>query len=534
MPGVRHYLDLGHLRRLDEYRYSAVDKSLISRYILRHYWTFAAEYLPSWLAPNAVTLIGFSAVVVNFITVAAVSPGLEGSEHGWVWALCAAGLFFYQTMDVLDGKQARKTGTSSPMGELFDHGCDALNTTLSALIQAGAMGLGSSPPLLTLCVVLPCASFFLSTWEEYHTGTLYLGYINGPVEGILIAVALLSWTAVQGSSWWSLPTGEAIGNVWFLPSTWRVNRLVMLFLTVAFLAVHLPPCLHNVYNHLAPPRRRPLTTRPPSGVNTTQPAEAYRQLLPMAIFCLLSSLWALSPRSVIMREDRQVEFFLIVCLLYGQMTSKVILAQLTKGLFPYSWALLAPLAFPAVMLNLPYLHPRVLSPAILEILYLHLTLAFSLLSYALATQAVLSAFCSYLGIRALTIPHPNAATTSSDGYAAVPTAAPRTVHQSPAIGGPVPPGSPVAHGAPGSAHEREAYPPAPASASAHAAEASARSPLRGARKWLDPLAALGGVGGGRGGAEGAEGGEGGGRKRSNTSERERGVGMGGGAGARQG
>lgn len=41
------------------------------------------------------------------------------------------------------------------------------------------MGLGSSPPLLTLCVVLPCASFFLSTWEEYHTGTLYLGYING-------------------------------------------------------------------------------------------------------------------------------------------------------------------------------------------------------------------------------------------------------------------------------------------------------------------------------------------------------------------
>lgn len=134
-----------------EYRYSAVDKSLISRYILRHYWTFAAEYLPPWLAPNAVTLIGFSAVVVNFITVAAVSPGLEGSEHGWVWALCAVGLFFYQassppllpfltrnaylqtqTMDVLDGKQARKTGTSSPMGELFDHGCDALNSMLSS------------------------------------------------------------------------------------------------------------------------------------------------------------------------------------------------------------------------------------------------------------------------------------------------------------------------------------------------------------------------------------------------------------------
>jgi len=37
------------------------------------------------------------------------------------------------------------------------------------------------------------------------------------------------------------------------------------------------------------------------------------------------------------------------------MTSKVILAQLTKGLFPHSWALLVPLAVPAALVNLPYL-----------------------------------------------------------------------------------------------------------------------------------------------------------------------------------
>lgn len=30
-------------------------------------------------------------------------------------------------MDAIDGKQARRTGTSSPLGELFDHGCDAIN-----------------------------------------------------------------------------------------------------------------------------------------------------------------------------------------------------------------------------------------------------------------------------------------------------------------------------------------------------------------------------------------------------------------------
>jgi phosphatidylglycerophosphate synthase len=32
------------------------------------------------------------------------------------------GLFLYQSLDAIDGKQARRTGTSGPLGELFDHG----------------------------------------------------------------------------------------------------------------------------------------------------------------------------------------------------------------------------------------------------------------------------------------------------------------------------------------------------------------------------------------------------------------------------
>jgi ethanolaminephosphotransferase len=35
----------------------------------------------------------------------------------------AAGLWTYSTMDNIDGKQARRTGTSSPLGELFEYVC---------------------------------------------------------------------------------------------------------------------------------------------------------------------------------------------------------------------------------------------------------------------------------------------------------------------------------------------------------------------------------------------------------------------------
>lgn len=42
--------------------------------------------------------------------------------------MCGLGLFIYQSLDAIDGKQARRTGSSSPLGELFDHGCDSVST----------------------------------------------------------------------------------------------------------------------------------------------------------------------------------------------------------------------------------------------------------------------------------------------------------------------------------------------------------------------------------------------------------------------
>ena len=37
-------------------------------------------------------------------------------------ACSGAAVFFYLHMDCLDGKQARRTKNSSPLGQLFDHG----------------------------------------------------------------------------------------------------------------------------------------------------------------------------------------------------------------------------------------------------------------------------------------------------------------------------------------------------------------------------------------------------------------------------
>jgi phosphatidylglycerophosphate synthase len=47
-------------------------------------------------------------------------------------------MWIYSTLDAVDGKQARKTKSSSPLGQLFDHGCDSFSTTFTILGLAQA------------------------------------------------------------------------------------------------------------------------------------------------------------------------------------------------------------------------------------------------------------------------------------------------------------------------------------------------------------------------------------------------------------
>lgn len=48
----------------------------------------------------------------------------------------------YQTFDGCDGCHARRTGQSGPLGELFDHSIDAINTTLGSIVFASVMKMG--------------------------------------------------------------------------------------------------------------------------------------------------------------------------------------------------------------------------------------------------------------------------------------------------------------------------------------------------------------------------------------------------------
>ncbi|KAI3659471.1 hypothetical protein MP638_004533 [Amoeboaphelidium occidentale] len=380
------------LKNLKYYKYGAVDLSPLSKYVLQPYWSYMVQFFPLWMAPNLITLLGLLCVVLNVLLVAIYIPDLETPSHSWIYFSCALGIWVYSTFDNVDGKQARRTNSSSPLGELFDHGCDALNCCFGAIIQAAGMGLGNSWYAAYVAYLAICA-FFFSTWEEYHTGILYLGYINGPTEGLVIACTVLIVSGLYGPAVWKLPLSSILPASFStaLPSNWKIVDALALQMGVLLILMHVPLSLRAVYKACKK--------------NNTSFAVALLQLVPFAVWSLASFFWLASPTSVILRKHMLL-FIGATGIVFGRMASQIIQAYVTKWTFPYFTILQIPLIFGAILANSEVLFGKRVFTAETEYGYLVGFFLFSLFGYIHWAFVIIDKFCKHLGIKCLSIPYP--------------------------------------------------------------------------------------------------------------------------------
>ena len=87
----------------------------------------------------------------------------------------ALATFIYQTFDACDGKQARRTGSSSPLGQLFDHGCDAFQLVCSVFVTQACLRTGTKPfyfGYMWVCY----GGFYIFNLEEHYYGVLQTNY----------------------------------------------------------------------------------------------------------------------------------------------------------------------------------------------------------------------------------------------------------------------------------------------------------------------------------------------------------------------
>ena len=235
-----YYLSPHAVQQLPKFQYNGSDLSLLYKYVLSPFASWCVDNLtPVWLAPNAITLLGLGWMLVSYLVIWYYCPGLYEANTdvvndyavavpGAIFLLNGCAMLIYQTLDNMDGKQARKTHSSSPLGLLFDHGCDAMNSVLGSANWIAAMGMipgnvsdllggggnniqsksllseffGGDAILATLLILFPMVAFYISTWEQYYTGKLILPPFNGPSEGLVMGASLSIISYFWGPMYW--------------------------------------------------------------------------------------------------------------------------------------------------------------------------------------------------------------------------------------------------------------------------------------------------------------------------------------------
>ncbi|KAJ8370195.1 hypothetical protein SKAU_G00102230 [Synaphobranchus kaupii] len=188
------------LKRLEEHRYSSAGRSLLEPY-MQGYWEWLVSRVPAWIAPNLITIVGLATNIITTLVLVYYCPTATEQAPLWAYLAGAAGLFIYQSLDAIDGKQARRTNSSTPLGELFDHGCDSLSTVFVVLGTCIAVQLGTNPDWMFFCCFAGMFMFYCAHWQTYVSGTLRFGIIDVTEVQIFIIIMYLL-AAVGGSDFW--------------------------------------------------------------------------------------------------------------------------------------------------------------------------------------------------------------------------------------------------------------------------------------------------------------------------------------------
>jgi ethanolaminephosphotransferase len=406
MPG---YVSPQQLANLRQYKYSGIDKSITSKYILNPFWTWLVTLWPKVIAPNTITLTGLSLVVINFFTLLYYDSKYLTEKEGyhnppnWVyytWGIC---LFLYQSLDAIDGKQARRTGMAGPLGEMFDHGCDAMNTTLGAILAGRALNLGRSWWTVS-SLSFALMNFYLTTWEEWHTGTLYLGVFSGPVEGILMVVAIFLVTGKYGPELWATPflSLPVISNIvsWIpvkLPQSAHTLGTNELFMVLAALGL-LFNIVTSYTNVLRTLKANSSSLAPLLG------------LIPFFITLFLHITWLYAPvgpnGAHLVYSDALIFFMVFWGLQFANQVGRMILAHVTKSSFPFwewmwIWSTIG-----TVDANSQFLFgrpPTIQNTPQRTLLFVFASLFLALARYARFCTLVINDITDYLGIACFTV-----------------------------------------------------------------------------------------------------------------------------------
>jgi len=120
------------LKQLLNYKYKPGEYTMLDN-IMNYYWEACVKLVPKWVAPNVLTFTGWLLIIASYANMLRYDYTFKEIIPNSAFFFAAFCIFAYSTLDAIDGKQAKRTKSGSPLGQLFDHGCDSFSLAFFVL-----------------------------------------------------------------------------------------------------------------------------------------------------------------------------------------------------------------------------------------------------------------------------------------------------------------------------------------------------------------------------------------------------------------
>ena len=179
-------LSKNSLSNMNKFKYKSTDESIMHNKCISPCLKYLVNFLPRCLAPNLNTVISLGFNI--FAPAVSYNDGGFDFSHQLKSSTChIIGIFqlLYLLLDNIDGKQARRTGNSTPFGMLMDHGCDVFTNIFTAY-NLSKLALVGNEDVYSFSIFFGLIlGFYMMTYEEYKLGEMHFPPINGTDEGNL-------------------------------------------------------------------------------------------------------------------------------------------------------------------------------------------------------------------------------------------------------------------------------------------------------------------------------------------------------------
>jgi phosphatidylserine synthase len=173
------------------YQYRCRDYSLLTPIFKQWLVTPFIRFVPWALPANMVTI--FSNLFIYLGLYLALNPDVLGDTTSLL--LIAACLLLYLIGDHLDGMQAKRTGTSSALGEFCDHYLDAFNNGIVVFTMLTIFDV-QNPFIIGVTIAASYIAHMAVFYEQLKTGWLTFEKM-GSLEGVLLAAALIALSTLD-------------------------------------------------------------------------------------------------------------------------------------------------------------------------------------------------------------------------------------------------------------------------------------------------------------------------------------------------